>query len=149
LDQFGRQHPHRGTAQGRWPTGGIYKEISLTGDTGTSMVQLDSGKKEGSQQGYASGKNWAAELKRNIRSGRAKPHLVVLFGSSTNDANPGDLAMAYSFSRFLQSSPPRLAGLSKLMEVVRTSKAIRDPDGAAPFLDMPMGRPYRKHGWRA
>jgi hypothetical protein len=57
-------------------------------------VQLDSGKKEGSQEGYASGKNWAAELKRDIRSGRAKPNLVVLFGSSTNDADPSDLAMA-------------------------------------------------------
>ena len=117
----------------------FYKEISLTGDTGTSMVQLDSGKKQSSQQGYASGKNWAADLKRDIRSGQAKPNLVVLFGNSTNDADPSDLAMAYSFSRFVQSGQPRLAGLSKLMEAVRTSKAIPDPDGTAPFFEYANG----------
>ena len=69
---------------------------------------------------------------------------MVLFGSSTNDADPEDLAMAYSFSRFVQSSQSGLAGLGKLMESVRQSKAIPDSDGTAPFFGYANGEALEK-----
>lgn len=108
-----------------------YKEIDLTGASATGVLQSDTGKKASGAAGYDTGKNWAAELKRRIRKNDIKPNLTTLFASSRNDAKPDDLALAYSFSRFLQSTPERHTAYGKLMERISTSKQVPDPDTMA------------------
>jgi len=108
-----------------------FKEIDLTGETLTGIFHEDTGKKISAAGGYDNGKNWPGELKRRIRKGDVKPDLHQLYGSSIKDANPDDLALAYSFSRFLQSTPERHTAYGKLMERISTSKQVPDPEGVA------------------
>jgi hypothetical protein len=107
----------------------FYKEIDLTGTSVTGVIQQDTGNKASAGKGYENGKNWAGELKQRIRKGDVKPSLFTLFASSRNDAKADDLALAYSFSRFLQSTPERHTAYGKLMERISTAKQV--PDTAA------------------
>ena len=125
-----------------------FKEIDLTGQTLTGIVQQDTGKKTSSAGGYDDGKNWAAELKRRIRKGDLKPDLVTLFASDRNDAKPDDLALAYSFSRFLQSTPERHTAYGKLMELISTSKQVPDTDSIAKIYSLDDG-PALEKAWLA
>ncbi len=126
-----------------------FKEIGLTGQTLTGILQQDTGKKTSSAGGYDDGKNWAAELKRRIRKGDLKPDLSTLFASDRNDAKPDDLALAYSFSRFLQSTPERHTAYGKLMERISTSKQVPDPDSVAKIYSLEDGAALEKAwlGW--
>lgn len=109
----------------------FFKEIDLTGASATSVIQKDTGKKTSSAGGYDTGRNWAAELKKRIRGGDVKPRLSTLWASDLNDAKPDDLALAYSFSRFLQSTPERHTAYSKMMQRISTSSQVPDPDSVA------------------
>ena len=130
-------------------TGYCYqKEIELTGASVTTLLQKDTGKTNASSASYDTGRNWAAELKRRLRKGDVKPSLVVLWGSSSNDAKPDDFAVAYSFSRFLQSTPARLTAYGKLMERVSTAKQVPDPDEVAKIYGLADGAALEK-AWLA
>ncbi len=109
----------------------FFKEIDLTGATATNIIQKDTGKGTSSGKGYDTGRNWASELKKRLRGGDVKPRLTTLFASDSNDAEPDDFALAYSFSRFLQSTPERHTAYGKLMERISTSRQVPDPDGVA------------------
>lgn len=122
----------------------FFKEIDLTGATATSIIQKDTGKGTSSGGGYDTGRNWAAELKKRIRSGEVKPRLTTLFASDSNDAKPDDFALAYSFSRFLQSTPERHTAYGKLMERISTSRQVPDPDGVAKIYGLADGAALEK-----
>ena len=125
-----------------------FKEIELTGETLTGIIQKDTSKKASTAGGYDNGKNWAPELKRRIRKGDLKPSLSVLFASDSNDAKPDDLALAYSFSRFLQSTPERHSAYSKLMERISTSRQVPDTDSIAKVFGLDDGAALEK-AWLA
>ena len=125
-----------------------FKEINLTGESLTGLIQQDTNKKTSSGGGYDNGKNWPGELKRRLRKGDLKPKLFTLFASVANDAKPDDLAMAYSFSRFLQSTPERHTAYGKLMERISTSKQVPDADGIAKIYGLADGAALEKE-WLA
>ena len=130
-------------------TGYCYqKEIDLSGASVTVLIQKDTGKSSSTSASYDTGRNWAAELKRRLRKGDVKLNLTVLWGSSANDAKPDDFALAYSFSRFLQSTPARLTAYGKLMERVSTAKQVPDPDGVARIYGL-NDAPALEKEWRA
>ena len=124
-----------------------HMEIGLTGASATGQIQKNTGKDVSISASYDTGKNWAAELKRRLRKGDVKLNLTILWGSSQNDAKPDDFAMAYSFSRFLQSTPARLTAFGKLMERISTSKQVPDPDGVAKIYGLADG-PALEKAWR-
>jgi len=126
----------------------FHKEIDLTGQTVTGILHQETGKKTSVAGGYDNGKNWPGELKRRIRKGELKPSLTTLFASSSNDAQPDDLAMAYSFSRFLQSTPERHTAYSKLMERISTSRQVPDLDSIAKIYNLDDGAALEK-AWLA
>ncbi len=121
-----------------------YKEIDLTGATATSILQTDDGKNTSGAGGYDTGKNWSSELKKRIRKGDVKPVLINLFGASRNDAKPDDMALAYSFSKYLQSTPQRHTAYGKLMERISTSHQVPDPDGVAKIYGLEDGKALEK-----
>ncbi len=126
----------------------FHKEIDLTGQTVTGILHQETGKKTSAAGGYDNGKNWPGELKRRIRKEELKPSLITLFASSSNDAQPDDLAMAYSFSRFLQSTPERHTAYSKLMERISTSRQVPDLDSIAKIYSLDDG-PALEKAWLA
>ena len=124
-----------------------YKEIDLTGASATGIFNKDTSKESKAAGGYDTGKNWAAELKSRLRKKEVKLNLAVLFGSSINDAKPDDLALAYSFSRFLQSTPERHTAYGKLLERINTSRQVPDPDTFAKIYNLADGAALEKE-WR-
>lgn len=113
-----------------------FKEIDLTGASATGIFNKDTAKKTTASGGYDTGRNWAGELKSRIRKKDVKPNLSALFGSSIDDAKADDLALAYSFSRFLQSTPERHTAYSKLLQRIDTSNQVPDLDAFAKIFGL-------------
>lgn len=121
-----------------------HKEIDLTGTTATGIFNRDTSKNATSAGGYDNGKNWAGELKSRIRKKDLKPSLSVLFASSIDDAKADDLALAYSFSRFLQSTPERHTAYGKVLERISTSRQVPDPGSIAKLYGLEDGAALEK-----
>lgn len=115
-------------------TGHSYsKEIGLTGKTETNLVsaQSASGKDTNTAGGFKDSRNWASELKKLIRKGDYKPTLDLIYAMEPNSADEKGIALTYGFSRYLESSLPRLSNFSKLVQRVSTSNQMPDPDSLA------------------
>ena len=124
-----------------------FKEIDLTGASVTGVFNKDTSKESTASGGYDTGRNWAGELKNRLRKKDVKLNLSVLFASSIDDAKADDLALAYSFSRFLQSTPERHTTYGKLLERINTSNQVPDPDALAKIYDLADGAALEKE-WR-
>jgi hypothetical protein len=121
-----------------------HKEIDLTGATTTGIFNKDTSKNATASGGYDGGKNWSSELKSRIRKKDVKPSLTTLFASSIDDAKADDLALAYSFSRFLQSTPERHTSYGKLLERISTSHQVPDLDSIAKMYNLADGAALEK-----
>lgn len=115
-------------------TGHSYeKEIGLTGKTETNIVsaQSASGRDATTSGGFKDSRNWASELKKLIRKGDYKPSLELIYAMEPVAASEKDIALAYGFARYLQSTLPRLSNFNKLIQRVSTSNQMPDPDSLA------------------
>ncbi len=111
-----------------------YKEILLTGKSGTSLLRAVGTNNDVSDVGgFKDVRSWATELKRLVRKGDIKLDLKSLFGHNTESAKIETTVLAYSFARFLQNSQESLASFNKLCERISTSNQIPEPSDIAKF----------------
>ncbi len=101
-----------------------FKEIQLTGHSVTSRLGVKGTGKDVTSTGGYTGKDWAPEIKKNVKKGELNPDLDRLFKVEDNAADTKDVVLAYAFSRFLQSTPERLSAFNRLTERVSTSNAL-------------------------
>lgn len=108
----------------------FHKEILLTGRSETRIVGSQSaGRKLMTTGGFAAGKSWAVELKKQMKQGNQwKPSLDELMLTTENNAHTPAVVFSWSFTRFLQSTPERLRAFSQLCQ--HTDAAQQVPDTA-------------------
>lgn len=123
---------------------GYYKEILLTGRSDTALlsasVSASGSASVSSAGGFKDARNWAQELKRQIRKGDIKASLSSLFEATDDSANEKSNVLAYSFARYLQSTPERLSAFNKLIERISTSGQIPEPDDIAKIYGLADGK---------
>ncbi len=116
-----------------------YKEISLTGKSETAMVSAsgsdNSFVKE--NKGYGEASEWAKTLKSEVKKGTTKLSLGTMFGWDNDSLKPNQLAVMYSFSYYMQSTPARQAGYAALIRRIESSKQIPVPDEIASIFGFP------------
>jgi hypothetical protein len=109
-----------------------FKEIYLTGKSETGMISAsgsdNSYVKEG--KGYGEASEWAKTLKAGVKKGTVKLSLAPMFALK-EDAKPEQLAIMYSFSYYMQSTPARLAAYAATVRRIESSKQIPVPDEIA------------------
>jgi hypothetical protein len=109
-----------------------YKEIQYTGKSETSLLRAEgTEKKVDTTGGFDPGKSWPEELKKLLRREKVKPSIQDLWNTNLQSANVETNALAYSFSRYLQSTTERLANYSKLLETIDASHQIPEPESLA------------------
>jgi hypothetical protein len=111
-----------------------YKEILLTGKSETAKVHVDAdtGQNVESAGGFQTDRSWASELKKMIKKGgQWTPNLDDLMKTPDDLARQKDIAFAYAFVNFLQSTPERLTAFNKLCQKVDVSKNVPDLDEIA------------------
>ena len=112
---------------------GFYKEISLTGKSETNLLSAQSaaGDDVKTTGGFKDAQNWAGELKKLVRKGDMKPTLEAVYAMDPAAADSKDIALAYGFARYLQSSLPKSSSFSKLVQRISTSNQMPDPESLA------------------
>ena len=110
-----------------------YKEVFLTGKSETSALrsQSASGQDVSSTAGYREARNWSTELKKSVRKGEVKATMESLYLLTLEGADVKGNALAYAWSRFLESSLPKLTAFSKLAERISTSNQMPEPEDLA------------------
>ena len=110
-----------------------YKEIGLTGKSETNLLSSRSisGNDVNTSGGFKDSRNWASELKKLIRKGDVKPTLELLYAMEAASADEKGIALTYGFSRYLQSTLPRLSAYNKLAQRISTSHQMPDPESLA------------------
>lgn len=106
-----------------------FKEIMLNGKSETNKVHVDAdtGQNVESSGGFQTDKGWAGELKKMMRKGgQWKPNLSDLIKVPSDLARQKDIAFAYAFLYFLQSTTERLTAFNKLCQTVDVSKNVPD-----------------------
>ncbi|HWB04822.1 MAG TPA: hypothetical protein VG796_17465 [Verrucomicrobiales bacterium] len=103
-----------------------YKEILLNGKSETGIAQVNRSSKEyGSTQGFQTDKSWAPEIRKMMKKGGEwTPNLPELMLTKENDAKTKDIAFAYAFARFLQSSPAYLTNFNKMCQKMDVAKQV-------------------------
>ncbi len=115
-------------------TGHSYnKEIGLTGKTETNLISARSitGNDATTTGGFKDSRNWASELKKLVRKGDVKPTLELLYSMEAGSADEKGIALAYAFSRYLESTLPRLSNFSKMAQRISTSRQMPDAENLA------------------
>lgn len=106
-----------------------FKEISLTGKSETAMVSAsgsdNSFVKE--NKGYGEASEWAKSLKNDVKKGTMKLSMETMFGWDSDNLKPNQLAVIYSFSAYMQSTPARLASYAAMVRRIESSKQIPVP----------------------
>jgi hypothetical protein len=119
---------------------GFYKEILLTGKSETSLLSAtaSSGGVGGvtSAGGFKDARNWATELKRQIRKGDITANLDNLFNQTQQSADEKVNVLAYSFARYLQHSPEYLSRFNALIERIDTSGQMPEADQIAKIYNL-------------
>ena len=118
-----------------------YKEISLTGKTETSLLRARSvtAQDVGSIGGFKDAKNWATELKRLVRKGDVKPTLENIYLITLDGADAKANVLGYAWSRYLQSTLPKLAAFNKLIQRVSVSHQMPETEDLAKMYGFPNG----------
>jgi hypothetical protein len=109
------------------------KEIGLTGKSETNLITSRSatGHDTSTAGGFKDSRNWASELKKLVRKGDVKPTLEAVYALEAGGADEKGIALAYAFSRYLESTLPRLSSFSKLIQRVSTSNQMPDAESLA------------------
>jgi hypothetical protein len=107
-----------------------YKEISLTGKSETAMVSASGSGNDliKENKGYGEASEWARTLKGEVKKGTTKLSLSTMFGWDNDSLKPNQLAVMYSFSSYMQSTPARLASYAAMVRRIESSKQIPVPD---------------------
>ncbi len=112
-----------------------FKEIQLTGRSETSILNATgTDNKVGSTGGFQNAKNWPDELKKLIRRKDLTPTLGEIYKLTAANGTPGTNVLAYSFARFLQSTPDRIAMWAKLLEQIDTASQVPEANDLAKAL---------------
>lgn len=106
-----------------------YKEILLTGETATQMV--DANAYESSEVktmgGFEDGRNWPKIIRELMRKDKLKPDIKELYRAKSSGLTPEQVVLMYGFSRYLQSTVGRLAHYATMAERISSSKQIPEP----------------------
>jgi hypothetical protein len=118
-----------------------YKEISLTGKSETSLLRARSvtAQDVGSIGGFQDAKNWASELKKLVRKGTVKPTLENIYLLTLDGSDAKGNVLGYAWSRYLQSSLPKLAAFNKLIQRVSSSHQMPEPEDLAKIYGFDSG----------
>jgi hypothetical protein len=113
-----------------------YKEIQLCGETRTNMVRVVDDASQGEEAvgkagQFASGKDWAGQVKKYLRQAKTKPSLKVLYLLKNESLKDSDCGLAYAFNYYLQSTPDRVEKYSEVIKRVSTSFQVPAPDELA------------------
>ena len=123
----------------------FYKEILLTGKSETSLLSATmsgSGSVAGlnSAGGFKDARNWAQELKKQVRKGDIKADLDNLFAHDQENADEKINVLAYSFARYLENSPEHLSAFNALVQRISTSGQMPDPNDIAKIYGLADGK---------
>jgi hypothetical protein len=124
----------------------FYKEILLTGKSDTSLLSASNSGSEGSigsvnsAGGFKDARNWAQELKKQVRKGDIKANLENLFSYDEKTADVKSNVLAYSFARYLESSPEHLSAFNTLIQRISTSGQVPEPDDIAKLYGLADGK---------
>lgn len=120
----------RGGEGGYWFSTGhsYYKEISLTGETRTTMIRMDDiEEKTATSELFGDGKNWPSGVKKLVRRKAVNTDLKALYAVERKTATPEDTVLAFAFSYFLQSTQSRVFAFMKLVERVESGSQVPSP----------------------
>jgi hypothetical protein len=110
-----------------------YKEISLTGKSETALISVSgSGDAEVKEKkAFGDAADWARTLRTMVKKGEVKCELAPMFAVKQEDLKPEHLALMYSFSAYMESTPARLACYASMVRRVESSKQIPVPEEIA------------------
>ncbi len=123
----------------------FYKEILLTGKSETSLLSATSSSSGGvgsvtSAGGFKDARNWAQELKKQVRKGDIKADLENLFLHDQESADEKTNVLSYSFARYLENSPEHLSAFNALIQRISTSGQMPEPDDMAKIYGLADGK---------
>jgi hypothetical protein len=106
-----------------------YKEISLTGKSETNLVSASGSNKDviEEKKSFGEASNWARTLRSLVKKGEMKCDLTTMFALKSDAVKADDLALMYSFSSYMQSTPPRMAAYAAMVRRIESSKQIPVP----------------------
>ncbi|MCW1914502.1 hypothetical protein OJ996_13015 [Luteolibacter sp. GHJ8] len=110
-----------------------YKEISLTGKSETSLLSAaGTGEAEVKEKkGFGDASDWAKTLRGLVKKGEIKCEVAPMFKVKNEDVTPEQLALMYSFSAYMESTPARLACYASMVRRIESSKQIPVPEEIA------------------
>jgi hypothetical protein len=110
-----------------------YKEISLTGKSETSLLSAaGTGEAEVKEKkGFGDASDWAKTLRGLVKKGEIKCEVDPMFKVKNEDVTPEQLALMYSFSAYMESTPARLACYASMVRRIESSKQIPVPEEIA------------------
>lgn len=110
-----------------------YKEISLTGKSETSLLSAaGTGEAEVKEKkGFGDASDWAKTLRGLVKKGDIKCEVAPMFKVKNEDVTPEQLALMYSFSAYMESTPARLACYASMVRRIESSKQIPVPEEIA------------------
>jgi len=122
-----------------------YKEILLTGKSETSMLSArvsgsGSVSDVNSAGGFKDARNWAQELKKQVRKGDIKANLENLFLQNQESADEKINVLAYSFARYLENTPEHLSAFNALVQRISTSGQMPEPNDIAKIYGLADGK---------
>ena len=109
---------------------GYYKEIQLTDETVTSLLDANTYESDEvvKSGGFDDGKKWARTLRDLVKKEKVSPSLAALYRvNRASELTPELTVLMYGFARYMQSTPDRISKFSKVMERVDTSRSIPVP----------------------
>ncbi len=110
-----------------------YKEISLTGKSETQMISVEGSDNDliKEKKGFDEGASWARTLRSLVKKGDIKCEVAPMFGWKLDTLKPEQLALMYSFSAYMESTPARLACFAAMVRRIESSKQIPVPEEIA------------------
>ncbi len=107
----------------------FYKEISLTGKSETNLVSVAGSDNDlvKEKKGFEEGASWARTLRSMVKKDDIKCEVVPMFTWKVDDVKPEQLALMYSFSAYMESTPARLASFAAMVRRIESSKQIPAP----------------------
>ncbi|MEZ5300713.1 MAG: hypothetical protein R3F11_08655 [Verrucomicrobiales bacterium] len=103
-----------------------FKEIDLTGETQTRLISAEGyeSDKVTSAGGFDKGDTWPKTLQKLVRKKDVTPSIKVMYQLEQQNLTPERVVLMYSFARYLQSTPERVAAFAKLAERIDTSRQM-------------------------
>jgi hypothetical protein len=110
-----------------------YKEISLTGKSETNLLSAEGSNNDllKEKKGFGDAGDWGRALRAAVKKGTLKCELAPMFTVKRDMVKPEELALMYSFSAYMESTPARLACFAAMVRRIESSKQIPVPEEIA------------------